>query len=123
MVRLISITGISELIGSETIGRDRCVISVFRLETKCLDLPLHLGHLFAHVQNDFDARQIHAQVARQLENHFQPLQIVVGVEARVAVAARGLEQSFALIEPQRLRMDLILLGDRRNHVGGFASSP
>jgi hypothetical protein len=40
-----------------------------------------------------------------MQNHFQALQILVGVEPRVAFAAAGLEQPFALIETQRLRMN------------------
>ena len=84
-----------------------------------LDLALHGGHLGAHIENDLDARQIHAQIARQMQNHFEPFQVFIGIEPRIAVAAAGLEQSFALIEAQRLGMHAILLGHRGDHVGGF----
>ena len=86
-----------------------------------LDLILHGSHLLAHVQNDFDAGEIHPQITSEFENHFQAFQIVVGVEARIAFTARGGEQPFALVEAQGLRMDLVLLGDGRDHVGGFGS--
>ena len=33
-----------------------------------LDLPLHLRHLLAHVEDDLDAGQIDAQIARQMQN-------------------------------------------------------
>src|SRR4051794_20682533 len=54
-----------------------------------LYLRLHVAHLLAHVQDDFDARKIHAEVARQVQNHFEPLQVLRRVEPRIAVAARG----------------------------------
>ena len=84
-------------------------------------LRLHLRHLVAHVQNDFDAGQIHAQLARQIQNHFQPLQVLIGVKPRVALRTRRLQQAHALVEPQRLRMQLVQLRDRADHVAGFRS--
>src|SRR5215469_9088761 len=81
-----------------------------------LNLQLHLAHLLAHVENDLDAREVHAQVAREVQDHFQAFEIVVRVEPRVALAARRLEQAFALVEAERLRMDGVLLGNRGNHV-------
>src|SRR6202034_2754624 len=86
---------------------------------KALNLLLHRFHLLAHVQDDLHARQVHPQLARQLQNHFQPLQILIRIEPRVPFAARWRQQSFALIQPQRLRMNRILLRNRRNHVCRF----
>src|SRR5580704_7912331 len=63
---------------------------------KFFDLPLHGLHFGAHVQDDFDARQIDAEIARQMQNHFEPFEIFVGVEPRVPVAAAGLQQAFTL---------------------------
>src|SRR4051794_35012168 len=56
-----------------------------------LDLRLHLAHLLAHVEDDLHASQIYAEIAREVQNYLQPLEIVLRVEARVAVAAGGLE--------------------------------
>src|SRR5579872_1137790 len=88
---------------------------------KFLDLLLHGCHFFPHVQDDLDTRQIHTQFARKLQNHFQTLQILVRVQPRVAFAARGLQETFALVEAQRLRMDFILLRHGGDHVSGFRS--
>ena len=44
-----------------------------------LDLPLHLAHLFAHIENDLDARQVHAQIARKMQDHLQPLEIAIRI--------------------------------------------
>ena len=38
-----------------------------------LDLQLHGFHLLAHVEDDLDAREVDAEIARQLENYFQTL--------------------------------------------------
>ena len=42
-------------------------------------LLFHLDHFFAHVENDFDAGEIDAHVARQREDYVEALEIVVGV--------------------------------------------
>ena len=52
-----------------------------------LDLVLHLAHLLPHVQDDLHTRQVHAEIARQVQDDFQPLDILRGVEARVALAS------------------------------------
>jgi hypothetical protein len=49
-----------------------------------LDLILHFFHALAHLQDDGDAADVHAEIARQVQNEFQPLQVFVGVEASVA---------------------------------------
>ena len=87
-----------------------------------LDLALHLLHALAHLQDDRHARDVDAQIARQRKNELQPLQIFVGIEARVTFGARGFEQAFALIEPQRLGVDAVHLGNRRDHVGSLGFS-
>ena len=75
-----------------------------------LNLMLHLGHFLAHVENNFDARQVDAQVASEVENDFEPLQIVVGIQAGVAVTTRRLQQTFPLLEPESLRVKAVLFG-------------
>ena len=59
---------------------------------------LHGLHLVPHVENDFDSGEIHSEIAGQMQNDFEAHQIFFRVEARVAVAAAGLEQTFALIK-------------------------
>ena len=46
---------------------------------KLFDLPVHLGHLLSHIENNFDARQVHAEIAREMQNHLQPLEIAVRI--------------------------------------------
>src|ERR1700682_1436711 len=55
-------------------------------------LPFHLNHLFAHVQNDFDAGEVHSHVARQRENYVEAFQIAVGIKPRVALRPRRFQQ-------------------------------
>src|SRR5271168_1802287 len=86
-------------------------------------LRLHLRHLVAHVQNNFDAGEIHAQFERQIQNHFQPLQVLVGVQPRIALRTRRRQQSHALVQAQRLRMQLVQFRYRADHVTGFGSFP
>jgi hypothetical protein len=61
-------------------------------------LFFHFDHFFAHVQDDFDASEVYAHVAREREDYVQALEIGIGVEARVTLGTRGLEQSDALIK-------------------------
>ena len=96
-------------------GRASVVGGQFAIQggDELLDLRLHVAHLFAHVQDDLDAGEIDAEIAGEVKDHLQAFQVLGGVEARVAFAARRLEQALALVEAERLRMDLILLRDRR----------
>src|SRR5215472_3069454 len=79
-------------------------------------LFFHLDHFLAHIQNNFDAGQVHAHVPRQRQDHFEPFQIRIGVESRIALRARWLQQPHALIQAQRLRMQLVQLRDGADHV-------
>ncbi len=54
---------------------------------KLLHLALHLDHLFAHVQDDLDAREVHAHIASQRQDNVQAPQIAIGVKARIALRA------------------------------------
>ncbi len=72
-----------------------------------LHLPLHLAHLLAHVENDLDAGQIYPHLARQREDHFQTLEIGVRVQPRIALRARGLQETDAFVQAQRLRMKFV----------------
>src|SRR4029453_6921638 len=85
-------------------------------------LLFHFPHLFAHVQNDFDPREIYAHVPRKREDHVQALQILIRVQPRVALGTRWLQQSDAFIEAQRLRMQFIKLSHGADHVAGFGAS-
>src|SRR5271163_4206986 len=81
-----------------------------------LDLMLHFFHALAHLQNNSNAADVYSQIARQRQNEFKPLQIFIGVKPSVAFGATGLEKPFALVQTQSLRMNLIHLSDRRDHV-------
>src|SRR5262245_32555615 len=73
-------------------GTRRVARRQFRVEAgdELLDLGLHLAHLLTHVQNDFDAGQVDAQIARQVENYFEPFQVARRVKPRVPLATRRL---------------------------------
>src|SRR5208282_3604639 len=58
-----------------------------------LHLAVHLFHALAHLQDDGDAGDVDAEVAGEVENELEPLQIFIGVEAGVALGARRLEQT------------------------------
>src|SRR6516164_2534164 len=60
---------------------------------EALHLPLHLRHLLPHVENDLDAREVHTELARQMQDDLQSLEIAVSIEPRVAFAARRTQQS------------------------------
>src|SRR5580704_11178433 len=88
---------------------------------KLAHLPLHLDHLFSHVQDDLDACQVHAHVPRQRQDHVQPLKVRIRIQRRVAQRPRRLQQSHAFVQTQRLRMQLINLRDGADHVPGFGA--
>src|SRR5690349_1999094 len=81
-----------------------------------LKLLLHRIHLLAHVEDDLHAREIHPKVARQRKNQFQPLEIRIGIESRVPFRSRRLQKPFTLVEPERLRMNPILIRYRADRV-------
>src|SRR5215469_5811867 len=56
-----------------------------------LNLPLHLFHALAHLQDDRNAANVYPQVASQIENEFQPLQVLIGIKSRVSFGARGFQ--------------------------------
>src|SRR5439155_8891349 len=76
----------------------------------------------AHLQNDCHSADVHTEVARKIQNEFQPLQVFIGVKTSVAFGSRWLQQSFAFVEAESLRMNSIHLGDGRNHVRAFGAA-
>ena len=96
-----------------SLGRRFEIRELFGVRLQVLEEPLklllHRVHLFAHVKDDLDARKIHAEVARQRQDQLEPLEIWIGVETRVAFGARRLQQTLAFIQPERLRMNAILV--------------
>src|SRR5712692_1328069 len=81
------------------------------------ELALHRVHLFAHVQNNFDAGEVHTKVARQRQNDFQTLEVGVRVKARVAFRARRLQEALTFVQTQGLRMQLKLFRHGADRVG------
>ncbi len=87
-----------------------------------LHLVLDLEHASAHVQYDLDPSQIHAQVPRQVQDELKGLKVFLGVEARIALAAGGDEEVFALVETQRLRVNAVALRDRADGIRGAGAA-
>src|SRR5260370_12599219 len=87
-----------------------------------MDLAVDLFHALAYLQDDGNAVDVDAESARQRKNELQPLQIFFRIKAGVALGARRFEQALPLIEAQGLRMYLIHLSHRADHVRalGFA---
>jgi hypothetical protein len=87
-----------------------------------LHLLIHGFHALAHLQDDGDAGDVDAEIAGEVEDELEALEVFVGIEAGVAFGAGGLEEAFALVEAERLGMDVVHLGYGRDHVGasGFA---
>src|SRR6185503_9842066 len=81
-----------------------------------VDLALHLLDLPPHVQDDFNAGEVHSEIAGQREDGLELLEILFRIEPRIALGPRRLQQSLALVEPQRLGMDVVLLRDGADHV-------
>src|SRR5260370_40793319 len=52
-----------------------------------LDLALHFFHALTHLQNDGDAADVDAQIARERQDELKPLQIFVGIEPGIAFGA------------------------------------
>ncbi len=52
---------------------------------------LHRLDLAAHVEDDLDAGEIDAKIAREREDGLEPLEIFFRVEARVALCPRRLQ--------------------------------
>ena len=82
-------------------------ISLLDVLHELVDLALHLLDLPAHVEDDLDAGEVDAEIAGQRQNRFELLEVLFRVEARVAVGARRLQQPFALVQAQRLRVDVV----------------
>src|SRR5260221_3941168 len=80
-------------------------------------VELHVGLLHHPLQpeDDLDAGQVDAEVAREREDHLELADLIDAVQPSVACRAHGLEQTLALVQTQRLRMDVVPLGDDRDH--------
>jgi hypothetical protein len=58
-----------------------------------LHLSVHVFHALAHLQNNGNPGNVHAQVTGKIQDELQPLQIFFGIKACVAVRARGLQHT------------------------------
>src|SRR5439155_14241149 len=65
---------------------------------------------------DLHPREVHAEVAGEVQDQLELLQVLLGVEPRVAFGAGGLEQALTLVEAQGLGMDAVALRDHADHV-------
>ena len=84
-----------------------------------LHLVVHGFHALTHLENDGDAGDVDAEVAGEVEDELEALEVFVGIEAGVAFGAGGFEEAFALVEAEGLWVDVVHLGYGRNHVGTF----
>src|SRR3712207_195430 len=79
-------------LGRRGLGQVRELLRVrLKVREEWLELALHRVHLLAHVQDYLDAREVHAEVAREAQDDFEPREVFVRVEARVPLRPRGLE--------------------------------
>lgn len=90
-----------------------------QLADKLLHLPLHFFHFLAHIQNDFDAREVDPQLTGELQDDFEAFEILIGIETGVAVASGGTEEALTFVQTQRLRVDVVPFGNGRDHVRGL----
>ena len=88
----------------------------FHVVDELVDLELHRFNLAAHVENDLDSRQVDAEVAGERENRLELFEVLFGIQAGIALGAGRLQQSLALVQAQRLRVDVVLLRHRADHV-------
>ena len=87
-----------------------------------VDLALHLLDLAPQVEDDLHAGQVHAEIARQRQDRLELLEILFRIQPGVAFGPRRLQQAFTLVEAERLRMDVVLLRHRADHVIRLATS-
>src|SRR5205085_9869637 len=74
-------------------------------------VEVHVGvaHHPRELEDDFDPGEIHAEVARQRQNHFELPDLVFTIKTSVARRARRFDETFALVQPERLRMNGVTL--------------
>src|SRR5687767_1441704 len=61
-----------------------------------VDLALHLLDLAAHVQDDLDAGEIDAEIARQRQNRLQLFEVFLGVQPGITLGSRSEEHTSEL---------------------------
>ena len=75
------------------------------------EFVLHAVHLLAHVQDYFNAGEIHAEVASEVEDELQTLNILFSVIARALRGSRWFNKPFSLIQTKSLGVNAVLLGN------------
>ena len=58
-----------------------------------LELLLHRVHFLPHIQDDLNPGKVHAEIARERQDHLQALKIFVGEQTGVALRTRRLDQA------------------------------
>lgn len=82
-----------------------------------LELSLHLIHLFAHIEDDLNAGEIDPEFAGKREDDLEPLEVGILVKPCISYRSRRLEQPFTLVQSQRLRMNIVELGNCTDRIG------
>ena len=86
-----------------------------RLHLELLDAGVHVVDLGLEVEHALDAGEVEAEVGRHLLDAPQPLDVLLGVQARALGRALGLDQPARLVRAQRLRVHVRELGGDRDH--------
>src|SRR5579862_8481943 len=84
---------------------DVLLILPLQIAQALLELALLPLHALSHVHDDFDARQIDAQLIDEPLHLAQMLDVLVRIQPDVAAGPGGIHQADALVMAQRLRMD------------------
>src|SRR5207249_8491529 len=79
------------------------------------DLAKELGRV-AELEQELDARKVHAPDLREVPDGADALQVVVGVEPDVGLRTHRLEQAFLLVDPERARVTAGQARGDRDHV-------
>src|SRR3990170_2981792 len=89
---------------------------VVKVPDRFLHLALHLLHLFSHREDHLHAREIHAELARQPQDHLELFNVLIGIKPRIPPAALRRDKSLPFIQPQCLRVYPEDLGYHAYHV-------
>src|SRR5664279_454332 len=90
-------------------------LGVQRLDLEVLDSRVHLVDLRLQREHALDAGEVETEVGGHLLDAAQPVDILLGVQARALGRALGLDQAARLVHAQRLRMHLRELGGDGDH--------
>src|SRR5436305_730448 len=83
---------------------------------EALDPHMRLPQLVLEPQHDLHASQVEPELGREALDQPQPLQVRLGIKARVPARALRADEALVLVDPQRLRVHADELRGDRDHV-------